>query len=417
MLKVLTSGLLEFLYVIYLISGFIKGYMIAYSFHSPVDITLLTAILLIAFIIIVLYKNDEIYTKFIFAIIFLLIFYTWMIFTSIYTSSDNYWLHKVIFFLTNIIAFIFPLLVYRYFSIERFFKYFIVSTTVLNVYFIIYILPNIYTVDTFYQVAGLYLSVALSSGINILLLIISKFKFKFTYLTLTILLINFLTLIYSGGRGGIVFTFLTLILYFIPRIINYINFKISLTGILKYFTILIILSVVSLSYININDSNTNPFLERTLTRLSLLTNVSSDQDMGDSMNVRFNLINFSVNKSFEDIPHFLFGYGVGSFSYEFSHVDERGYPHNIVLEILFELGTIGLFLFFIFYFYIIKDNRYTSLSWLVFYITINVLKSSGLTDLRLFFAILSLMLLSIIKNEGGSIFPSKLDKTIKGSIN
>ncbi len=399
MLKVLTSGLLEFLYVIYLISGFIKGYMIAYSFHSPVDITLLTAILLIAFIIIVLYKNDEIYTKFIFAIIFLLIFYVWMIFSSIYTSSEHYWLQKILYFLTNIIAFIFPLLVYKYFNIKRFFKYFIVLTILLNVYFTLNILPNIQIIDTFYQIRSQSLFVALSSGVNILLLIILKIKFKLTYLTLIVLLVNFSTLILSGSRGALIFTFITLILYFLSRIFNYNSFKSSIVGILKYFTVLIVLSISGLTYFSINNSNTNPLLEHTVMRLNLLLNVASDQDMGDSVNERFKLINFTLNKSFENLPHFVFGYGIGSFSIEYSDEDGRGYPHNIILEILFELGIIGLFSFLIFYIYIVKDYRYVALIWVVFYMTLNILKSSGLTDLRLFFAILSLMLINAINNE------------------
>ncbi len=399
MYKILTSGLLEFLYVIYLVSGFIKGYMIAYGLHNPVDITLLTAILLIAFIIIVLYKNDEIYTKFIFAIIFLLIFYTWMIFSSIYTSSEHYWLQKILYFLTNIIAFIFPLLVYKYFNIKRFFKYFIVLTILLNVYFTLNILPNIQIIDTFYQIRSQSLFVALSSGVNILLLIILKIKFKLTYLTLIVLLVNFSTLILSGSRGALIFTFITLILYFLSRIFNYNSFKSSIVGILKYFTVLIVLSISGLTYFSINNSNTNPLLEHTVMRLNLLLNVASDQDMGDSVNERFKLINFTLNKSFENLPHFVFGYGIGSFSIEYSDEDGRGYPHNIILEILFELGIIGLFSFLIFYIYIVKDYRYVALIWVVFYMTLNILKSSGLTDLRLFFAILSLMLINAINNE------------------
>ncbi len=395
--RIITSGLLEFLYAIYLASGLIKGCMVAYSLYSPVDITLFTALLLMFFIIIILYKNYEIYTKFIFAIIFLLIFYTWMTFSSVYTSSLNFWMQKVIYFLTNIIAFVFPLLVYKYFNIQQFFKYFITLTTLLNMFFIIFIFPYVYIVDTFYQVTAQYLFVAVLSGVNILLLIILKIKFKFSYLIPVLLLINFFTLISSGGRAGIIFTLLTLMFYFLSRILNFKIIKISKVNIVKYFTIFIVLSAIGFTYFSMNNSNLNVVLERSLARISLLSNTASDQNMDESVKERLNLINFSINKSFEDIPHFLFGYGVGSFSIEYTDVDERGHPHNIILEILFDLGIIGLFLFLLFYIFIIKDYRYTLLSWLVLYMTLNALKSSGLIDLRLFFAFLSLMLMSTIK--------------------
>lgn len=41
----------------------------------------------------------------------------------------------------------------------------------------------------------------------------------------------------------------------------------------------------------------------------------------------------------------VFGKGLGSFAVEYFGADTQGYPHNIVLEILFELGLVGLVLF------------------------------------------------------------------------
>ncbi len=404
MLRILKSGVLEFLYAFYLISGFIKGFMIAYGLQTPVDITLLTALILLAFVLIVIYKNYNIPKYYAVAIILLLIFYTWLIFTSIYTSSDNYWLHKVIFFLTNIIAFIFPLLVYRYFRIQRFFKYFIIISTGFNIYFILFILPYIYSVPRFYEIASSYLFVSLYSGLNILLFIILKIKYQSAYLTYPILIVNFYTLLTSGGRAGIVFTFFLLILYYLSKINISKNLQIDIKKVFKYFLLLVFLSLTSLTYFSINNSGDNSgeklqLFDRTINRLILLVESASEKDRGASMNVRYELINFSIDKIFDNTPHYLFGYGIGSFSKEYSNEDTRGYPHNIILEILFELGIIGLFLFLIFYIYITKGYKYTSLSWLVLYMTLNILKSSGLTDLRLFFAILSLMLIGTMQEK------------------
>lgn len=39
------------------------------------------------------------------------------------------------------------------------------------------------------------------------------------------------------------------------------------------------------------------------------------------------------------------GFGIGSWPVLYNDVDKRQYPHNILLEILVELGLVGLFLF------------------------------------------------------------------------
>lgn len=398
--RILTSGLLEFLYAFYLLSGFAKGFMIAYGLQIPIDITLFTALFLLVFILIVLYKYYEIPRHYVVAILLLFIFYTWIIFSTLYTSSNSYYLHKTLYFLTNILAFIFPVFLYRYFHINKFFKYFISLSTGFNIFFIVFILPYIYTVPSYYEIAGSYLFVSLYSGMNILLFLILKLKYQSTYLTYSILIINFYTLMTSGGRAGIIFTFFLLILYYLSKINVSKILQIHVKKVFKYFLLIITLSLAGLTYFSINNSaNSNAeklqLLDRTVNRLILLSKSTGGEDTGQSMNVRYELMTFSVDKIFDNTPHFLFGYGVGSFSMEYLNEDKRGYPHNIILEILLELGIIGLIFFLIFYIYIIKGYKYTLVSWLVFYMTLNVLKSSGLTDLRLFFAILSLMIISI----------------------
>jgi O-antigen ligase len=72
--------------------------------------------------------------------------------------------------------------------------------------------------------------------------------------------------------------------------------------------------------------------------------------------------------------------------YEISGVDGRGYPHNIILEIWFELGLIGLFLFLLFAMssFIYKISKESKTSWIIFlYIILNLLKSNSLVDIRI----------------------------------
>ncbi len=53
----------------------------------------------------------------------------------------------------------------------------------------------------------------------------------------------------------------------------------------------------------------------------------------------------------------LVGNGVGDYGYLYTSRDDRGYPHNIFLEILYEFGILGLLLFTSALIYIVLKNR------------------------------------------------------------
>lgn len=64
----------------------------------------------------------------------------------------------------------------------------------------------------------------------------------------------------------------------------------------------------------------------------------------DRYDVALDAINDSANFDFLTL---LFGAGVGNYSFQFEGRDFPSFPHNIFLEILYELGFMGLFLFII----------------------------------------------------------------------
>jgi len=53
----------------------------------------------------------------------------------------------------------------------------------------------------------------------------------------------------------------------------------------------------------------------------------------------------------------VFGHGTGSFAMDYYGTDERCYPHNIILELFYENGLIGVFLFILFMFWIYQRWR------------------------------------------------------------
>ena len=126
----------------------------------------------------------------------------------------------------------------------------------------------------------------------------------------------------------------------------------------------------------------NQNLERSFNRLGKLTN----KNKGSSVNERLDMLSFSYSSINRNI---LFGTGIGSFSKEYNGKDKRGYPHNILIEIWFELGLIGLLLFSFFLFFLFKDINVTFLLWLVLFVFLNAFKSAELGDLRIMFFILS----------------------------
>ncbi|NLP19879.1 MAG: hypothetical protein GX378_03830, partial [Bacteroidales bacterium] len=152
-------------------------------------------------------------------------------------------------------------------------------------------------------------------------------------------------------------------------------------------------------------------LDRSVFRISLLmpssdsetssvpttSNTTKSSSINTSVDTRIDQLKFSMdlikNNKFESI----YGFGVGSFGILYLQKDFRAYPHNIFLEIWVELGLIGLILFLIFLYFVFSKNlngtNYINLLVLV-YIILNVLKSSSYVDIRVFFAVFAMYMLS-----------------------
>jgi O-antigen ligase len=131
-------------------------------------------------------------------------------------------------------------------------------------------------------------------------------------------------------------------------------------------------------------------MERSLQRLTLLLDIGSDA----SVSTRLSYIDFSIDKIFENAGNFLFGSGIGSFGILYSGVDRREYPHNIFLEIQFELGLVGIAAIILFLIFYLKKIRFRGpLIYPFLYIFLNSLKSGSFTDLRIMFGFFSIFLL------------------------
>ena len=167
----------------------------------------------------------------------------------------------------------------------------------------------------------------------------------------------------------------------------------------------IIKSVVVILFINISfyltSSNYKEIIKRTVYRFEVLSSNTeidfevndyqlSNKDNNYSYNKRLEYFIFSKEKIFKNSKSVLLGYGLGSFSNEFNNEDKRLYPHNIILEVFFELGLIGLLIMLGLVITNIKIfKKYLSNFALlaVIVLFLNAMKSSSIVDLRVFFAL------------------------------
>jgi len=376
----------EFIYVIFLISGMIKSFLNMWLINIPIDLTFFFGLLLTILIIFNSFRVKLKVTS-IFAIFLLLLWQAWTVFTLLYSVSSGYAFLKTVKVLANTLAFIYPIFLCKNFNTNQFFKSLIYLTTPLNLFYVFFILPYIYQNESFYEQAGLYLSVGFFSGLNILISIRYLLNRDSLIKNFLSLFLNFLALILSGARGPLLLTVACVSILTIYLLLKKgWNKKIL---ILKIIFIIGIMGFVALSIAEYFNSH---LVERTLERLSLLVQFLSGKVEDFSSKERIERWIF-VFSNLNDIIPILFGYGLGSFGIMYLGEDIREYPHNIILEVWFETGLVGLFIFLAFLLVVFLSRRGNFLLLiLTFYIFANFLKSGSLADARILFAFLSILM-------------------------
>lgn len=227
----------------------------------------------------------------------------------------------------------------------------------------------------FKELRNYYLGVGLHLGI---LFILCYYKFRQVWL---LALIAFL-LVASSARAALLFLVLTFLTFEFVRLPK-IRFKKKLLyiGLISFlFSSILVFSL---------RSKILPLLQTSIVRFRVLF-----KGGGKSTTERLDAMSFAITEAFSDFTTFAFGNGIGSFGLLYMGNDGRAYPHNIFLEILFEVGLIGLILllsiFLVVFYSGIKGNKLLFV--LFFYCFINAMKSSSFTDLWVLFSIMGLIL-------------------------
>lgn len=358
------------LYLLLLLSGFLKG-LTLFNFGYKIEFVKIAVILAVFDIVIQLIRR-RIHFSYSFAYLLgiIILFYVWIIFTSIYSPSEVYKYDKIFSFLPNIIFFIYPMFI-KLINFNLLIKWYTIILLPLAV-LLIYLKSITWTGDIESPelfIGNLFDYLSLGLHLGILFLLLNHFN-KNKWIQITV----FALLIASSARAPLLIT------VFLTLIINY-KFILKFKFIKTIFNIKLIGFVVVL-YLFFS-TQILPFFSNSHSRLISLFS-SSDS----STSSRIDMFEYSFNQPFESLTTFFMGNGIGSFGIIYMGIDQRAYPHNIILETFFELGFIGLFLGFLIILLIlnnfnIKKNIF---SLLLLFVFLNAMKSSNLTDLWILFS-------------------------------
>lgn len=381
----------EFIFMLFLYAGRFKGDL-RFSW-IPVDLTLLFFLISIVFgIYIVLRKRNGFTRSSIYILSSYLIFLVYIMLSLFWSTSQIYAIEKTLSMFTLVLWAITGSAVIIA-SEEKRLKRFLISILLMSLWIAVealYVFSN-QTGGFINVLGGNYLSAGRSIGFGIIILITYIFfvnmKKSTLLISISILTIFLFVIITMGSRGPFLSLAPLIFIFF------YAPFKIwgKMIFVTKkaYLTFAVLMGLI-ISSIYIFSLEKIPL---TLKRLMLLFN---NNNYGASANTRIDYYQESLNIWSENI---IWGKGIGSWPVEMNLGDERGYPHNILLEIGVELGIIGLVLFLLIISIGIRNitlnskHDFFSITIIMLFLcmAINTMISGDMPDNRLLFTIIGLM--------------------------
>jgi len=385
--KLFRIEIIEFLFVIYLTSGLIKSYINVLNIKLPIDLTLLSTLILIFAMVA---KRNFKFTSNIAQyqpIILISLFFIVIIISLSYTSSKIYSISKTFLFLTNLVPIIL-LSISKRFNVNKFLKYFIILSIL---YFISYLPILILSLNSPSSIlpglellaGSLYLTIGEMLGASVIIIISNKNVFKSFNMNIIFLFLSVLCLMQTGARGPILGVIIVLLIYWIKENLQKkgLNIKKSYIKLIIVFLTLIIILYFIVPEIKVT-------IDRTIARSSLLiSGLTGGDGFGTSGDARISMYYDSLNIMKKLDWRVIFGSGIGSYGIEAYGIDFRAYPHNVLLEIFLELGGIGfiIFIWFLIVSLATGKRKCGTMGYILLYMLINAMKSSSLVDIRIIF--------------------------------
>ena len=375
--KIFSYLSIELTVVIFVFSGVLKQ-ILGILGLGGLDLTLFS---ILAFSILWCFKSKEKKHDGVNSLVFFLfLFCWWALFSWLYTTAvDSIFLYKYFGFLSGYIIFV-MLIFLKDINPERFWNIFNFFSA-LSAIALLLILPIYYSLsnDLNSDYRSIYLSIPFFLSITIFDIYYKQFyckvEMKYYIFNIIILLLCLFAIIISGARGPII------ALLFSVIVMNLFHKK----GLSRILFLSFIFFISSYIFFFLFYDKFGYLIERTGLRFLTLF------DGGFEGNERYELLNFSLEKISNSFSDLMFGFGFASFGQEYFGIPVYAYPHNIIIEVLFELGLVGMIFFVISNLSImIFFRRYLSVFVLslIALMVINYLKSYSLVGFRNFIIIL-----------------------------
>ena len=328
------------------LTAIIKGYLINYfPVVEVVDITVIaTLIIWLGLVKILLQGNWKLPSEPKFIVYLFLIFGLFLGISYIYTASPDYGFRKILRFNTFAVTmFITPLLIIKSpADSKRLLSYFyfllVIIIGIMLLQFVYFLKWGDFAIVLAYwnriSIPGanpIQVSRYLAIGAAMMIALLIRNKPSQSLHYFSILFMILLSIILSGSRGPLVSIIIGSIVYAIlyerkhsSRIFGY--------GILAVGTIIILLILLP-------ESLTQRFFD--ISQGSVIITQQGVQRIS-TIATRFEFWSMSLQAWFSSITSFFIGLGAGGFSSLFIWRDWHWYPHNLIFEIIAELGMVGL---------------------------------------------------------------------------
>ena len=328
------------------LTAIIKGYLINYfPVVEVVDITVIaTLIIWLGLMKILLQGNWKLPSEPKSIVYLFLIFGLFLGISYIYTASPDYGFRKILRFNTFAVTmFITPLLIIKSpTDSKRLLSYFyfllVIIIGIMLLQFVYFLKWGDFAIVLAYwnriSIPGanpIQVSRYLAIGAAMMIALLIRNKPSQSLHYFSILFMILLSIILSGSRGPLVSIIIGSIVYAIlyerkhsSRIFGY--------GILAVGTIIILLILLP-------ESLTQRFFD--ISQGSVIITQQGVQRIS-TIATRFEFWSMSLQAWFSSITSFFIGLGAGGFSSLFIWRDWHWYPHNLIFEIIAELGMVGL---------------------------------------------------------------------------
>ena len=146
-------------------------------------------------------------------------------------------------------------------------------------------------------------------------------------------------------------------------------------------------------------------INKSMIEAELLEESKLPLDTNRSVSVRVKHFKFSKKAITASAKHLVFGYGIGSYGIIKTGIDGRNFPHNIFLETWVELGLIGIIILSAILFFCFNklNNLNAGVYFALLFLLLNLMKSSSLVDMRIFWGLWATKILLDINTSQNKI--------------